>query len=358
VVIMPWQARWFDGRSSRVHAVTVSVDGNALTISAAAPDGPALGAPSMVRTDRLSIGERFLGVSRMIGLPDGSSLQVHDDAALGFDQALRGAGHRSGHVYRLMERWSSVVACVVVLIALVVWLDRQGAGLIASAAVRVVPTSIDQRIGSSALAIADAQWLAPTQLPPARSAALHRRFASLVREQYPDLIWRLEFRTTRGEKGSFNAFALPDGTIVVLDGLVEKMDDEEVLAVLGHELGHVLHRDVMHGILCQMGLLAVAGVVWGNMSSVAASVEAGVQGLHFAREAESEADAFAVTFLRRGGIPVRRLADAFTVMKKQEKATGEMPTFLSDHPSTPERLRAAQAAAESPPSGNSRAQRD
>src|SRR5262249_34101862 len=153
-----------------------------------------------------------------------------------------------------------------------------------------------------------------------------------------------EFRGTPEGKDAFNAFALPGGTIVLLDGLVKAMDDEEVIAVLGHELGHVVHRDVMWGMARQMGLLAVAGVVWGQMPPVAASVAAGVQGLHCAREAETEADAFAVKFLSRAGIPRQRLADAFDVMQRQEEATGTVPTFLSDHPSTAERRRAARAS--------------
>jgi len=96
-----------------------------------------------------------------------------------------------------------------------------------------------------------------------------------------------------------------------------------------------------------MGLLAVAGGVWGNVSSVAATVAAGVQGLGFARDDETRADAFAITFLRRAGLSAASVGDAFAVMKEEEKRTGEVPTFLSDHPSTTQRLRAAEAAARS-----------
>ena len=224
-------------------------------------------------------------------------------------------------------------------------MDRQGAGLIAAFVVRFVPASVDLRIGRSALALADRQWLAPSTVPLTRRVALEGRFSSLVHAQHPDLTWQLEFRSTRGGQDEFNAFALPGGTIVLLDDLVYAMDDEEVLAVLGHELGHVVHRDVMHGIARQMGLLAVATVVWGQMSTVAASMVAGVQGLHFARDAETDADAFALAFLRRAGIPERRLADAFAVLESHEKSTGTVPAFLSNHPSTAVRLRAAEAAA-------------
>jgi len=345
VVIVSFRARWFDGRRSTAHAVRVSLEGELLRIRADVDDESASQVLADVPQERLTIAERFATAPRMIELPDGGSLQVEDDASGGFDALLQQAGHRPGPVFRLIDRWRNVLVCLVLLIGVIVWMDLQGAGLMASFVIRFVPSSVDARIGRSALAVADARWLAPSSIPLTRREAIAGRFSQLAHQQYPGLTWRLEFRRTRGGIDGFNAFAFPGGTIVLLDDLVYGMDDGEVLAVLGHELGHVVHRDVMHGIARQMGLLAVAGVVWGQMSSLAAWVASGVQGLHFARDAESDADAFAVMFLRRAGIPVRRLADAFAVMQSQERSTGTVPAFLSDHPSTTVRLRAAEAAA-------------
>jgi Zn-dependent protease with chaperone function len=294
----------------------------------------------------------------MLELPDGGSLQVEDDEAGSFEEVLRQTGHGPGLVYRLIDSWNCVLICLVLLIGTVVWMDRQGAGVIASHAIRFVPSSLDEQIGDMALARADAQWFKASGLPESRRSSLHARFSRLVHERYPQLRWRLEFRSASKGSDGFNAFALPGGTIVLLDGLVEAMDDEEVIAVLGHELGHVVHRDVMQGIARQMGLLAVAGVVWGQMSAVVASAAAGVQGLRFARDAEADADTFAVSFLRRAGIPARRLADAFAVMERRAKSTDAIPTFLSNHPSTVERQRAAAAAVDGPMSGISPAEND
>lgn len=294
----------------------------------------------------LAIGEWFRGAPRMIGLPDGSSLQVEDEDG-GFDRALRRAGYRPARAYGLMQHWSSAAACALALIALVVWIDLQGAQLLASAAVRVVPTSVDKRIGRTALAIADAQWLAPSLEPERRQADLSARFTDLVHAQYPGLECRLEFRSTRDYQNSFNAFALPDGTIVLLDRLVLSMTDDEVIAVLGHELGHVVHRDVMRALARQMGLLSVANVVWGGISGAAATTAARLQGLHFSRDVERQADTFALTFLERSGLSARTMADAFGVMEEEEKRTGKPSRFLSDHPSTDERRESAESEARS-----------
>jgi Zn-dependent protease with chaperone function len=338
-----WRARWFDGHRSTAQAVRVTLEGQLLRVHPDDDAASAAQAPTDIPLAGLSVGERFQTAPRMIGLPDGSSLQVEDDG--GFDRALRQAGHRPGPAYRLIERWRHVLACGLLLIGVMVWVDRQGAGLLASFAVQFIPSSVDERLGRSALELADRQWLTPSSLPDTRRRAIEARFSSLVHEHYPQVACKLWFRGTHSAGwDDFNAFAVPGGTIVLLDGLAKAMDDEEVLAVLGHELGHVVHRDGMHGIAQQMGLLAVAGVVWGDMSSLAATVAAGFEGLRYSRAMEADADAFAVTFLSRGGIPVQHLADAFAVIEREEAKRGAMPTFLNDHPSTPERVRAARAA--------------
>ena len=352
MVIVSWRAHWFDGFCSTPRAVRVLIEGAVLRIQPDTDDESASRVLAEVPLRGLAVSERFLAAPRMLDLPEGGSLQVEDDADGSFDTLLRQVGYRPDLVYQLIDHWRNVLVCLTLLIGVIVWMDRQGAGLFASFAVPFVPSSVDARIGHKALALADAQWLTASSVPSDRRSELQERFTHLVHEQYPNLAWQLEFRGTSEGKDSFNAFALPGGTIVLLDGLVEAMDDEEIIAVLGHELGHVVHRDVMQGIVRQMGLLGVAGVVWGQMSTFAASVAAGVQGLHFARDVETDADAFAVRFLRRAGIPVRRLADAFAVMQRQEKTTGVVPTFLSDHPSTAERLRAAEAARNRPVSGS------
>lgn len=67
----------------------------------------------------------------------------------------------------------------------------------------------------------------------------------------------------------------------------------EALAVLAHEIGHVVHRHGMSGLVRSLGLLSVAGTVLGDFSTVAASALGTVQGLRYSCEAEREADLFA-----------------------------------------------------------------
>lgn len=343
MVAVAWDAHWFSGRDSTVYPATVELEGGQLLVHLVHPpiaDLSVLEYP----LDATQVSETFTGTACRLQLPDGSTLAVQDDAQGGLESALRGQGVRRGLAGRLTQSPRAAIACLVVLVSLLVWLDRQGAGLIASLVLPVVPESVDQRLGAAAGEILEKQWMTDSEIPESRQEWLVDRLERMVEAQYPDLDWYLQFRGTPDQANAFNAFTLPGGTIVLLDGLTLELSNEQVLAVVGHELGHVMHRHSMQRLLRQLGLLSAAGVVLGDVSTMAAAIAVGFQDLHYSRDAEREADEFAIGFLRRGNIPVKHLAEAFEVMKSWE--SGDMPAFLSSHPPTEERRRLAQEAAQ------------
>lgn len=145
-------------------------------------------------------------------------------------------------------------------------------------------------------------------------------------------------------RGGFNAFALPNGTIVVLDGLANSLSDDEVMAVLGHELGHVVHRHGMKGVMRSVGLLTVAGAVFGEFSTVLASTVASLQTFHYGRDDEREADLYGRRFAEAARLPAGTEAAMWRKLRAAEKRLGVdgLPAWMSTHPSTEERLRAAE----------------
>lgn len=148
----------------------------------------------------------------------------------------------------------------------------------------------------------------------------------------------------RNPDGGFNAFALPNGAIVMLDGMSRELSDDEIMAVLGHELGHVVHRHSMQAVARSFGLLAVAGVVLGDFSSVIASVVATLQTFHYSREAEREADAYGRTFAQAAGLPPGTEAAVWKKLLAEQIESGAdaLPEWMSTHPPTQERLDAAR----------------
>src|SRR5262249_55980314 len=192
-------------------------------------------------------------------------------------------------------------------------------------------------------------WLKPSSLPPRRAGALRAKFDEMNKAAGDVGTLRLEFRASPAIGP--NAFALPGGTIVVTDELVKlSRNDEEVLAVLAHEIGHVRHRHTMRQLLQGSATALIIAGVTGDIASttsLAASAPALLLQTKYSRDYEREADAFAVELLKKTGIGPEHFAAILRRLetRTQDKRRFGLPTFLSTHPPTEEREALARGAA-------------
>jgi Zn-dependent protease with chaperone function len=211
---------------------------------------------------------------------------------------------------------------------------------------------MERAIGEQAMAILDRTQLAPSRLPAQRRRELDVQFRALVAGLPREFDYQLAFR--HAPKLGPNAFALPDGRLVVTDQLVElAASDAEVLAVLAHEAGHHEHRHGMRQALEGSAVVLVAGFLFGDLSgtgSLSVSVPVLLLESGFSRDHEREAVAFAFALLRRHG---RSPADFATIMRRLSDYHGERDfgpvSYLSTHPPSRERIDAAARAGEAPP---------
>ncbi len=418
--ILACRATCFDGKTSRRWPVQVQLLHDALRLTPVAEEsgvGESSEAPAEARSYRfaeLKLGELWHDAPLAVELPDGGSLWLSGEATS--EKADKVESHEVSQLTqaliqrvssvqgsagkrlpaRIIDSWPAVIACLLATVALLVWFDRQGASLIATAALKVIPQSVDHSIGDAALATINEQWLTRTELPKARQLRLKKRFDDVASQMAPDHPVQLRFHRMRSGEGSsrserkrggggggragsdasteeaaeldvvdaqedeedsaskkprskrdeggFNAFALPNGTIIVLDGLAKGLSDDEVLAVLGHELGHVVHRHGMKGVMRSVGLLSVAGVVLGDFSTVVASTVATLQTFHYSRDDEREADTFGARFAEAAALPAGTIAAMWRKLQKEEQdaGMGGIPAWMSTHPPTDERLKAAE----------------
>jgi len=164
------------------------------------------------------------------------------------------------------------------------------------------------------------------------------------------------------EDDQINAFALPAGFIYVhTETILKARNVSELAGVVGHEVGHVARRHIAQnykrqrntGILHQVAVIS-AGVAGGSAAAGAVNLLGGVAGVAylntFGREAEADADAFAVEVLPRAGYDPRGLVSFFDTLAREGGAGG--PSFLSSHPAPKDRIQATSAriaAAHLPP---------
>ncbi len=149
-------------------------------------------------------------------------------------------------------------------------------------------------------------------------------------------------------KTGINAFAAPAGYIYIYTGtILEARNVSELAGVMAHEIGHVAKRHVADNfnralttnILHQVGIVA-AEITAGPRAGSAARTLGGLVAMGylntFSREAEHEADAFAVRVMFKAGYDPRGLATFFGTLKR--KGGRSTPAFLSSHPATSARI--------------------
>ncbi len=334
-----YPARWFDGEHPQGWRAKVRLSGDDLALQV--PEHRPV--ERIYRASRLRPQQAFDAAPLGIALPDGSTLELPGDSPL--IPALQGRLERRPAEW-LMSRWPTVLACLAALVALVVWLEREGIGRAAQASLAWLPRSVDTAVGDAVMPALERRSWAPSQLPPERREALGRRFSAAAEALAPGVSVVLQFRRLKDSAG-VNAMALPNGHIVLLDGLAEGLDDEAVMAVLGHEHGHVVLRHGMSGLLRATGLLSLGGLVFGDLSALAGQGAAVLSVLRYGRDAEREADAHALQFMAAAGVPPEALGRVWRWLLQYQAQRGgaPVPDWASTHPATEERLQRAEAAA-------------
>lgn len=149
-----------------------------------------------------------------------------------------------------------------------------------------------------------------------------------------------------------NAFALPGGRIGVYTGMMEFAEnDDQLAAVIGHEIGHVLARHAGARLGAQMagGLAASLGGAilgggtqqgaqqWARLLTTGAQV--GVLG--YSRDQELDADILGVDIMAEAGYDPQAAVALWRKMARQGGARG--PAFLSTHPNPGTRIEQLQA---------------
>ncbi len=139
-----------------------------------------------------------------------------------------------------------------------------------------------------------------------------------------------------------NAFALPGGIMVFTRALLDEAESpEEIAGIAAHELGHLAHDHSTRALYRSFVVSLLVGVLLGDLTggALAGGLAEWLVKTGYSRDAERDADDFALERLRAAGIGAQGLADFFARLEAKEAGgNGLLARMLSTHPATAERL--------------------
>ncbi|GAB3465426.1 M48 family metallopeptidase [Azotobacter salinestris] len=338
---------WFSGANSRPQSARLTLADGRISVCA---DGVVLAGPLALA--QLTVSSRLGSTPRFLRFPDGGSFETADND--GVDRLLAPLRPRHGLLHRLESSLRHVLLGLVVTVVFVWGAVRYGIPMLAEVTAFSLPPELNRQIGDGALELLDSRLLAPSTLAVAEQARLRARFAALLASAATQPL-QIEFRDAARSLGA-NALALPSGTIVFTDQLVRLAErDEELMAVLAHEIGHIERRHALRQVLQASALGLAAMAVTGDVSSVSSAVAAIpvlLTQLGYSRAFEHEADRYGAELLARHGIDTSHLGVMLSRLENSrdcvrhgdcESPAGGWQDYLSTHPPTAERLRRLDA---------------
>ena len=146
-----------------------------------------------------------------------------------------------------------------------------------------------------------------------------------------------------------NAFTIPGGHVYVFRGLLERLQrDDQIAAVLAHEIGHCAAKHTVKKFQAAMGYNLIGNIILGavgeEQSQLAALGSNTVMQIAFSaygRKDEYQADSLGLKYLRLAGYDVHAMTEVFAILKNASEGP-EPPAILSTHPHLDDRIVAAK----------------
>ena len=292
--------------------------------------------PMIQPAEAIQCSPRIGSSPRFVTFASGAKFETRDNDAMDLFLAQQGRERRSRLAHFLERDWFVVLVATLFTFGfgyvVIVYGAPMGAKLVAS----TIPPEWERQLGKEGLASLERMnVLIPSQLSLQQQAHIQEQFkqvtAHLSAATFPDL--RLELR--HSEVLGANALALPAGIVIITDGLVELVeDDRELIAVMAHELGHIVARHGLRRILQDSAVAVTMNILIGDASSLAtmaASLPIFMIEMQYSRTFEHEADQYARDFLCRLEMSPAWLSSLLEKIENNEEDM-EIPAYLSSHP--------------------------
>ena len=338
---MQFEAEYYDGISPRAKRVLVDIVGNdfTFTVSVTNPDETISHQPIKVLINNCHVQARLGSGKRLIDLPDGSRLETDFKELERCLPAKSANRFWQGVHYAETHKLVILIAFVGIALASAALL-KYGVPVISKYAALATPVSMEKDLGKQTLDTLDNEKLGyfqASKIPAAKQKDITAALATMCAKTNSCPAYQLNFR--KSPMIGANAFALPGGYMVITDELIDlAKNNNEIVAVLAHELGHVKGRHALRQTLqgTVSGLIIIA--ITGDVSSIASGLPALMMNMSYSRELETEADNYSLQSLKAACIPTKSFATLLLRLEKSHGGGGSVPEMISSHPDTKARI--------------------
>lgn len=223
-----------------------------------------------------------------------------------------------------------ILGILVGTIIAVIWL----VGILINNLVVFIPPSVEQQLGNLVVPVFER-----TALPSATQDSLNQLLDRLEAQLPAQQRQNHQYQVLYVPDATVNAVAIPGDRVIIYRGLLEKMESEnELMMVMGHELGHFANRDHLRSLGRSLVLQLALAAFLGDPGSIQALATSGLLRLsqaQFSQGQELEADEFGLALLNGVYGHVSGATDFFAQLSKKE---GAGLAFLGTHPTSRDRV--------------------
>ena len=273
---------------------------------------------------RLAIPEYIPGAPLTVRLPDGQTLEIPDG------QLARRLASKGGRRLAFVERNLLLIGGLLLIASAVPYAFHK-------LALPVLTPKIAQRLSTADIE----RWedeafakLVQIKFFEVLEGDEHIHQRNLLARQGERLAagikekaFSYEFMLVSGKSFGANAFAMPGGRVLVTEGLIEKLDEDQLAGVLSHEIAHVELRHSLDALIRSSVFGGIMMLIIGDIWS--AVVPSALSDLAYSRENELAADCQAAGYLAAAGMDPELIGSAL------ESLFADAPSFykyLSTHP--------------------------
>lgn len=197
-------------------------------------------------------------------------------------------------------------------------------------AISQIPISLEQKLG---------ELIVPLYQEQAKNSpeqdSLNRLLDSLEYHLDNQSGQKRDYKILYITQSTVNAYAVPGDTIILFEGLIKAVQSEnELMMILGHELGHFHHRDHLRSLGKSLVIKIVIASIFGDTGTLASSAGIAIETISNSRYSQSQeyqADQFGLMLLNKTYGHVAGATDFFNRLSQKETVNWD---FLATHPAS------------------------